>query len=139
MAQTPRISHGNYHLSFCYRHGTSKCSKCEQYGKELTEQDEVTANFNIKEALGPAKNHVSCKNVQESLQAARDVWASHNGKDGHEDAQNDNEPPSKKPKYKEYTITDGIFDFVESLDEQHRMAAFRIVKAAKEYRQETRS
>ena len=83
------------------------------------------------------QNHVSYKNVQESPQAARDVWASHNGKDGHEDAQNNNEPPSKKCKYYEYTMTDGIFGLVESLDDQHLMAAFRIVKAAIEHRQES--
>ena len=136
MVQTPRTSHGNYHRSFCCRHGTPKNSKCEQYGKEWTEQDDVTRNFIIKEPLGPAQNHVNYKNGQESLQAARDVWASRNGKDGNQDAQNDNEPPSKKAKHKEYTVTDGIFDFVESLDDQHLMAAFRIVKAAIEYRQE---
>ena len=55
--------------------------------------------------------------------------ASHNDKDGQEDAQNDNEPPSKKANHKEYRVTDGIFDFVESLDDQHLIAAFRIVKA----------
>ena len=118
MALTPRTSHGNYYWPSCHRHGTSKCAKCERDGNEWTEQEEA---------------------IRESTQAARDVMASHNDKDGQEDAQNDNEPPSKKAKHKEYIVTDGNFDFVESLNDQHLMAALRIVKAAIQYRQETRS
>ena len=115
MVLTPRTSHGNYYWPPCYRHGTSKCALCERAGNECTEQDEA---------------------IRESTQAARDAMASHNDKDGQEDAQNDNEPPSKKAKHQEYTVTEGIFDFVESLDDQHLVATLCIVKAAIEYRQE---
>ena len=73
MVQTPRTSHGNYLWPFCYRHGKSKCAKCEQYGNEWTEQEEVIRNFNTTVAPGPMQNHVSYKHGQESRQAARDV------------------------------------------------------------------
>ena len=78
MVLTPRISHGNYYWPPCYRHGTSKCAKCERDGNEWAEQEEA---------------------IPKSTQAARDVMVSHNDKDGQEDAQNDNEPPSKKAKH----------------------------------------
>ena len=75
---TPWTSHGYYYWPPCFHHGTSKCAKCDRDGNELTEQEEAT---------------------RESTQAARDVMASHNDKDGQKDAQNDNEPPSKKAKH----------------------------------------
>ena len=52
-------------------------TKCERDGNEWMEQEEM---------------------IRESTQAAWDVMASHNDKDGQEDAHNDNEPPSKKAK-----------------------------------------
>ena len=48
------------------------------------------------------------------------------------------EPLLKKVRCQEQTITDEIFDFIGSLDDEHLLAASRIVKVAIKDRQEKR-
>ena len=115
----------------------------QQWHRQRLEQDTSRATGNGK--LGPQPKY-SEPNTQSDgpsdedlLEALRVYEAQHPPLDSaptSATAPTHCQPPQKKAKCQEQTITDQIFDFIGNLDDQHLMTASCVAKAEIEYRQE---